>query len=94
MWLRRTPKIAARRGANKTTAYTDFGEMFGDRPFSSIKPLDIERFQQPFTSLHSYMVDCQISLEQIAQVVDRLGKDKTLLLFDHTDILRKCATYV
>lgn len=40
------------------------------------------------------MVDCQISLEQIAQVVDRLGRDKTLLLFDQTDILRKCATYV
>lgn len=54
MWLRRTPKIATRRGVNKTTAYTDFGKMFGDRPFSSIKPLDIERFQRQFTSLHSY----------------------------------------
>ncbi|CVI17455.1 putative integrase protein [Agrobacterium fabacearum CFBP 5771] len=53
-WLRRTPKTATRRGRNKTTAYTDFGKMFGDRPFSSIKPLDIERFQRQFTSLHSY----------------------------------------
>lgn len=53
-WLRRLPKAETRRGKNKTTSYTDFGKLFGDRPMSSIKPLDIERFQRQFASVHSY----------------------------------------
>ncbi len=54
LWLRRAPKAVTRRGKNKAAAYKDFGHVFGDRPLSSIKPLDIEHFQRQFASAHSY----------------------------------------
>ncbi|MGR6465802.1 tyrosine-type recombinase/integrase [Rhizobium sp. PAMB 3182] len=53
-WLRKKPKIASRRGHNIRKNYMDFGSMFGDRPLSSIKPLDIDRFQKQFTSPYSF----------------------------------------
>lgn len=53
-WLRRPRKTVTRRGDNKTTPYADFGKMFADRPLSSIRPLDIERYQRQFVSPHSY----------------------------------------
>lgn len=53
-WLRKQPKIKSRRGQNILRGYTDFGTMFADRPLSSIKPLDIERFQRQFASPHSH----------------------------------------
>ncbi len=53
-WLHKQPKVSTLRGRNKTTPYTDFGKMFGDRPLSSIRPLDIERYQRQFLTAHSY----------------------------------------
>jgi len=53
-WLRKRPKTATRRGQNMRKPYGDFGSMFADRPFSSIKPLDIERFQRQFASAYSH----------------------------------------
>ncbi|WP_246811530.1 hypothetical protein [Mesorhizobium silamurunense] len=49
-WHQKSPKKATRRGHNIRKPYMDFGSMFADRPFSSIKPLDIERFQRQFSS--------------------------------------------
>ncbi len=49
-WLKKAPKIASRRGHNVRKRYTDFGSMFADRPLSSIRPLDIERYQKQFAS--------------------------------------------
>ncbi|KAA6490852.1 DUF4102 domain-containing protein [Agrobacterium sp. ICMP 7243] len=53
-WLKRAPKTISRRGQNIKKTYTDFGTMFADRPFASIKPLDIERFQKQFMSPYSH----------------------------------------
>jgi integrase len=53
-WLRRTPKVATKRGHNVRRRYADFGSMFADRPLASIKPLDIERYQKQFTSPYMY----------------------------------------
>lgn len=53
-WLKQQPGIITRRGHNKKARYSDFGKMFADWPFASIKPSDIERFQRQFTSAHSY----------------------------------------
>jgi integrase len=53
-WLKRLPKTTSRRGHNIKKTYTDFGTMFADRPFASIKPLDIERYQKQFTSPYSH----------------------------------------
>jgi len=53
-WHRKLPKKATRRGHNIRKPYSDLGSMFADRPFSSIKPLDIERFQRQFSSPYSH----------------------------------------
>lgn len=53
-WRRRPPKKESRRGHNIKRGYTDFGTMYADRPFASIKPLDIERYQKQFTSPYSH----------------------------------------
>ena len=53
-WRRRAPRTESRRGHNIKRGYTDFGTMFADRPFVSIKPLDIERYQRQFTSPYSH----------------------------------------
>ena len=53
-WHRKRPKRTTRRGHNIRKPYMDFGSMFADRPFSSIKPLDIERFQRQFSSPYSH----------------------------------------
>ncbi|MER8995573.1 integrase family protein [Mesorhizobium sp. M0678] len=53
-WHRKRPKTTTRRGQNIRKPYMDFGSMFADRPFSSIKPLDIERFQRQFVSAYSH----------------------------------------
>lgn len=53
-WLKRAPKKESRRGHNIKRSYIDFGTMFADRSFASIKPLDIERFQKQFTSPYSH----------------------------------------
>ncbi|MER8606591.1 integrase family protein [Mesorhizobium sp. M0663] len=53
-WHRKRPKTATRRGRNIRKPYMDFGSMYADRPFSSIKPLDIERFQRQFSSPYSH----------------------------------------
>ncbi|MBY5551306.1 integrase family protein [Rhizobium leguminosarum] len=53
-WLRRTPPRATRRGHNTRKGCADFGTMFSDRPLSSIKPLDIERYQKQFVSPYMY----------------------------------------
>ncbi|WP_157179905.1 integrase family protein [Rhizobium sp. CCGE 510] len=53
-WRRRTPQSATRRGHNTRKGYTDFGTMFSDRPLSSIKPVDIERYQKQFVSPYMY----------------------------------------
>lgn len=53
-WHRKHPQKATRRGHNIRKPYTDFGSTFADRPFSAIKPLDIERFQRQFSSPYSH----------------------------------------
>lgn len=53
-WHRRPPKTASRRGHNIRRTYTDFGTLFADRPLSSIKPSDIERYQKQFVSPYGY----------------------------------------
>ncbi|MFK0207723.1 tyrosine-type recombinase/integrase [Agrobacterium sp. NPDC090283] len=52
-WLRRAPKVVTKRGKNIRN-YVDLGTMFLDRPLSSIKPLDIERYQKQFSSPYVY----------------------------------------
>ncbi|MCZ7469814.1 integrase family protein [Agrobacterium sp. O3.4] len=52
-WLRQAPKLVTKRGSNIRN-YADFGSMFLDRPLSSIKPLDIERYQKQFASPYVY----------------------------------------
>ncbi len=52
-WLRRAPAIVTKRGKNIRN-YMDLGTMFLDRPLSSIKPLDIERYQKQFASPYVY----------------------------------------
>ncbi|MER9336784.1 integrase family protein [Mesorhizobium sp. M0293] len=53
-WHRKRPKTSTRRGHNIRKPYQDFGSMFADRPFSAIKPLDVERFQRQFASGYSH----------------------------------------
>ncbi|WP_245499306.1 integrase, partial [Mesorhizobium sp. M1A.F.Ca.ET.072.01.1.1] len=53
-WHRKLPTKATRRGHNIRKPYSDFGSMFADRPFGSIRPLDIERFQRQFSSPYSH----------------------------------------
>lgn len=53
-WRYRVPKYATQRGFNVKRQYNDFGTMFADRPLSSIKPLDIEKYQAQFTSPYMY----------------------------------------
>lgn len=53
-WLRKAPKTKTRRGHNIRKPYVDFGTLFADRPLSSIKPLDIERYQKQFASAYSH----------------------------------------
>jgi integrase len=53
-WHKRKPKVESRRGHNSRKYYAEFGSMFSDRPFSSLKPVDIERFQRQFRSSHSH----------------------------------------
>ncbi|GAA3075273.1 hypothetical protein GCM10010520_22990 [Rhizobium viscosum] len=53
-WRKRSPRVETRRGHNIKRSYVDFGTMFNDRPFASIKPLDIERYQKQFTSPYSH----------------------------------------
>lgn len=53
-WLQKQVKSPTERGRNKTAPYSDFGSMFRDRPLSSIRPLDIERYQKQFLTAHSY----------------------------------------
>lgn len=53
-WLKKAPKFASRRGHNVRKHYADFGSMFADRPISSIRPLDIERYQKQFASPYVY----------------------------------------
>lgn len=53
-WLRSPPKAVSRRGRNKRKSYIDFGTMFADHPLSSIKPMDIARFQNQFAAPHSH----------------------------------------
>jgi integrase len=53
-WHRKPPKANTKRGHNIRKTYTDFGSMFSDRPFSSLKPLDVERYQRQFASPHSH----------------------------------------
>lgn len=48
-WLRQAPKLVTKRGGNIRN-YIDLGTMFLDRPLSSIRPLDIERYQKQFAS--------------------------------------------
>ncbi|WJR67101.1 integrase family protein [Neorhizobium sp. CSC1952] len=48
--LRHQPVTVSRRGHNKRKTSSDFGKMFGDRAFASIKPSDIEQFQRQFAS--------------------------------------------
>lgn len=52
-WLRHAPKLVTKRGGNIRN-YIDLGTMFLDRPLSSIKPLDIERYQKQFASPYVY----------------------------------------
>ncbi|WP_349958058.1 integrase family protein [Rhizobium sp. ZPR3] len=53
-WRKRAPQTASKRGQNIKKSYTDFGTMFADRSFASIKPLDIERYQKQFTAPSSH----------------------------------------
>lgn len=53
-WRHKTPKTETKRGFNTRRRYDDFGTLFADRPLSSMKPLDIERFQKQFTSPYMY----------------------------------------
>lgn len=53
-WHKRPPRLQTRRGRNISKSYVDFGTMFADRDFASIKPLDIERFTSQFQSPHSH----------------------------------------
>lgn len=53
-WHRKRPQRPTRRGHNIRKPYADFGSMFADRPFVSIKPLNIEHFQRQFTSPHGH----------------------------------------
>ncbi|WP_166486905.1 tyrosine-type recombinase/integrase [Rhizobium etli] len=53
-WRKRAPKTATRRGHNIKRSYVDFGTMFANRSLTSIKPLDIERYQKQFSSLYSH----------------------------------------
>lgn len=53
-WHREPRITTTRRGQNIRKTYSDFGSMFADRPFSSIKPLDIERFAKQFASAHTH----------------------------------------
>lgn len=53
-WKRRAPKTASRRGHNIRKGYTDFGTMFANKSFAAIKPLDIEQYQNQFTSPYSH----------------------------------------
>ncbi len=53
-WRHMAPKSATQRGRNTKRQYNDFGTMFSDRPLSSIKPLDIERFQAQFSSPYMF----------------------------------------
>lgn len=48
--LRQQPVIVSRRGHNKRKTSSDFGKMFGNRAFASIKPVDIEQFQRQFAT--------------------------------------------
>lgn len=52
-WLRQAPKLVTKRGGNIRN-YIDLGTMFLDRPLSSIRPLDIERYQKQFASPYVY----------------------------------------
>jgi integrase len=53
-WLRSEPRLKSGRGRNKRKSYVDFGTMLAEHPLSSIRPLDIERFQKQFASPHSH----------------------------------------
>lgn len=39
------------------------------------------------------MSACQISMDKLAQLIERLGSDSTLWMFDQTDLLGACGTY-
>ncbi|CDZ68296.1 Integrase [Neorhizobium galegae bv. orientalis] len=53
-WLKRAPRTVSKRGKNIRKGYVDFGTLFGDRPLTSVKPTDIERYQKQFSSPYSH----------------------------------------
>jgi integrase len=53
-WLQKRPKVPTRRGHNIKKRYREFAADLADRPFSSIRPVDVEKFQKQFASGHTH----------------------------------------
>ncbi len=53
-WHKKPPTRQTKRGFNKQASYTDFGTLFSDREFSSIRPADIQRFLKQFSAPGTY----------------------------------------
>jgi len=106
-WRREVPKKVTKQGQNRRREYTDFGTMFANRAVSSIRPLDIERYQKQFTSPHMHNAALQQVLALFnwairMQLVDmrnpcspiRMQKIVRRRRDYSTEQIRKIATYI
>lgn len=106
-WRRESPSKPTKRGQNKRREYVDFGTMFANRAVSSITPLDVERYQQQFSSSHMYNSALQHVLALFnwsirMQLVDMRNPGSPLRMRKiirrrrdySTEQIRKIATYI